>query len=381
MMSNINMLHELTIIIPTYERQKYVLRNMRFWSNKGPRVLVLDGSNAPLSDKDRRSLGLNIRYFHRPIPFNKRMKLAIDMINTPYAVLCADDEIQVPSGIERCIEFLENNKDHAQCCGRAIRFNVAGKVLKVEAAKLDHRSHYVDQNTPIERARYHLGDFLTTTVYAVHRKDSLKHCLRYSMGYDFGNPYPQETLFEIAASAFGKSKVLPCVTWVRSSENDPVAAPGWVREDVLSDWHDNPLNARHVQSFYDAAVAGFENLTSSPEIKKISQEVIKIMEGRVSRDRMMAQKKRLVSPQWPSSWRGELFKRFFSIVKIWGCKLFPKLAPIVLKDYYLQSGNHAYKTLGKSSGIEILDKNELLAIWQMILDFHGSSDATLKGQR
>ena len=78
---------------------------------------------------------------------------------------------------------------------------------------------------------------------------------------------------------------------------------------------------------------------------------------------------------------GTIFQAVFSIVKIWGCKLFPKLAPIVLKDYYLQSGNHAYKTLGKSSGIEILDKNELLAIWQMILDFHGSSDATLKGQR
>lgn len=371
--STSNNLEELTIIIPTYGRPTYVLRNMKFWSDKGPRIIVLDGSEEPLSKQNLRGLGTNIEYFHHFVSFNKRMEIASSMVNTPFAMLCADDEIQVPSGLKQCIEFLKKNDDYEQCCGRSIRFTVSGRILKLEAAKVSHRFHVINQDNPIDRARYHLSDFMTTTVYAVHRSASLKHCLHYSMANNFGNPYPLETLFEIAAAAYGKSKVLSCVTWLRSSENEPVAAPGWLRKDVLSDWHDNPKNNSQVGLFYETAKSVFEHLITSSDKKDIGSEVIDILRVRISHDRNMAKIKRLTAPGWPTPPQLSFLLSALRKFKIFCCKVLPEIAPIFLPNCYLSSGKFYSRTFNKFYGIQIQDKEELSSIWKGIIKFHKES--------
>jgi len=51
-MNQENILNKMTIVIPTYERLEFALRNMNFWSGKQVQVFVLDGSKQKISDKE-----------------------------------------------------------------------------------------------------------------------------------------------------------------------------------------------------------------------------------------------------------------------------------------------------------------------------------------
>ena len=65
------MLKDLSIVIPTYNRQQYALRNIHYWSNRGPEIHVLDGSALPVRDELLSSVGPNIHYHHRyPLLFS-----------------------------------------------------------------------------------------------------------------------------------------------------------------------------------------------------------------------------------------------------------------------------------------------------------------------
>ena len=43
-------LKKLTIIIFSYNRQKYLIRTLKYWSNYDIKLLVLDGSSEKLED-------------------------------------------------------------------------------------------------------------------------------------------------------------------------------------------------------------------------------------------------------------------------------------------------------------------------------------------
>ena len=54
-------LNKLSIVIPTFDRQKYALRSMKYWSDNGvPQVHVLDGSKEPIEQKYLEDLGENL---------------------------------------------------------------------------------------------------------------------------------------------------------------------------------------------------------------------------------------------------------------------------------------------------------------------------------
>jgi hypothetical protein len=47
---NYSILNNLTIVIFSYNRQKYLKRTIGYWSNYDVKLLVLDGSNTKLED-------------------------------------------------------------------------------------------------------------------------------------------------------------------------------------------------------------------------------------------------------------------------------------------------------------------------------------------
>ena len=99
-------LNKLSIVIPTFDRQKYALRSMKYWSDNGiPKVHVLDGSKEPIEQKYLEDLGENLFYYHWPMSMSQRLINIGEYLTTPFTTLMADDEFLLPSGLEMAIKI------------------------------------------------------------------------------------------------------------------------------------------------------------------------------------------------------------------------------------------------------------------------------------
>ena len=138
----------LTIVIPTYNRYKYLLRLLKYYNSYGfpARILILDASSDNPEKPDLLSmLGNNqVEYRRFPPDIRPEEKLAqgIQNISTRYAVICADDDFITPTGLEKSIDFLEGNKDYVVAHGRYITFNRSGDNPDI----IEWRSVYGDKS-------------------------------------------------------------------------------------------------------------------------------------------------------------------------------------------------------------------------------------------
>ena len=103
-------LSNLTLVMPTCNRQNFAIRNMKYWSNTNVKLIVLDDSPKPIDQSKIQSVGKNIIYVHLEKSWAERIMCSFDLINTKYVQLIGDDEFYIISAIENCIKELENNE-------------------------------------------------------------------------------------------------------------------------------------------------------------------------------------------------------------------------------------------------------------------------------
>ncbi len=222
-------LSDLTIVMPTYNRQDYALRNMRYWSGKGPAVHVLDGSSHPIYAHQLLSLSPNIFYHHLPISINARLSKAItdEMVTTEYAILLGDDEFHLPSGLKKCMDRLENS-DLVACLGRCLYFEITeDKDIFSYPWIAPHTSfegYTLLSNDPRERLLKHMNPYLCTTIYAVTKADVWKVNVMAAIT-ETSTIDASEIAYEMACAYQGKSAVIDVLTWLRSGENATTNAP------------------------------------------------------------------------------------------------------------------------------------------------------------
>ena len=49
-------LKDITILIPTYKRNKYLFKNLSFWENYNVNIIILDGGKIPINKKNLKIL-------------------------------------------------------------------------------------------------------------------------------------------------------------------------------------------------------------------------------------------------------------------------------------------------------------------------------------
>ena len=120
---NLNLLKNLTIVIPTYKRQKFITRTMQYWSGKDVAIIVIDGSKKSLDTNILNQLKTNIKYIHSPKSYYERLLSVINLINSQYVMMGCDDEFYIPSALNSCLVKLSLDNQLVTCTGRAIEFN------------------------------------------------------------------------------------------------------------------------------------------------------------------------------------------------------------------------------------------------------------------
>ena len=90
-------LSELTVVILSYQRQDFLARNMAYWSGQLPTIIVVDGTERPLSSKILEKMTPNIQYHWMNTRYEDRLRSVIPLIRTKYVVQLCNDEFFFPN--------------------------------------------------------------------------------------------------------------------------------------------------------------------------------------------------------------------------------------------------------------------------------------------
>jgi glycosyltransferase domain-containing protein len=217
-----NNLKKLTLVIPTYERQRFAIRAMRYWSSLGPEVYVVDGSKMPLRNEDLRGLNDNIHYHHIKEGLYSRLAHVLPHIKTKYTSLIGDDEFFLPSGLNIAIDFLDSNPEFVSCSGQCIRFIKRANNIFWQKDYNRLKGYSVLNADPMERMIYHMSHYTPSTIYAVSRTEDWKSVMALVTTKEYPVYAIGELQFEMAMSYRGKSIAINNILWIRSSENQGI---------------------------------------------------------------------------------------------------------------------------------------------------------------
>ena len=251
-----NDLHKLTIVIPTYERQKFLFRQVEFWKHTNAKVIILDGSAHSWTAFNSKTLPLNIEYFHIPESIERRFGFAISKLNTEYAVLLSDDEMFIPSALQQCIAELDRFQDYVVCKGIAIGFNYSVKQVSGFPVYKNLQGYIIDHERPEDRVNAHMSKYAMAVLWGVTRTSVFKRMLNAMSQGPFLSAAVGEMQCSIIAAWSGKIKVIDELMWLRSSENKSI---WWSFGNLqFHDWFLNPANKSEVQKCLSSVLVNID---------------------------------------------------------------------------------------------------------------------------
>jgi glycosyltransferase domain-containing protein len=256
-------LSRLTLVIPSYNRQDFVLRVINYWADKGPRLIVLDGSAKPIETAKLDIFRSRIQYLHRPVGMYQRLMEAMDLVVTDFVAYAGDDEFYIPSAVESCIRELEKDDDLIACCGRALGFSSMNQRVAGFPQYPRLEEYVVDADSAEERVVQHMRDYVPSLIYAICRASQWKTAWRYALQTEFHFFASGELQLEMFMAYAGRSRVLPELMWLRShGETESVRGTDlWLddKKTFPAWWADSSKVSEH-EEFVSIMSQGFSEL-------------------------------------------------------------------------------------------------------------------------
>ena len=216
-------LKDLTLLMPTFNRQKYAKRAIDYWSNTDVNLIVLDGSPKPIQSEFTTKLSKQITYVQNQESWIDRIVLGSNLTATPFTMLICDDEFYLPSALKLLISELNLNKEINTAAGLAVAFYPYANTLFFRRIYREFINASVLLDDPIERVVHHMKPYAVTSLYGMNRTQVFRKNIEVARICSIlPDPASFELGFEIANSYQGKTKVIPVISWLRSMENPPI---------------------------------------------------------------------------------------------------------------------------------------------------------------
>ena len=205
----------LTCLIPTHNRPQFLRRMLQFYSQFPPgfSVLVVDSGNPQaaaehLAIVEAWKSELNIEYRYFDLNFVDKCARGLELVQTPFVVLCAHDDLLFPDAVWRCVEFLEREPEFSSAIGRTAEMHPnrphwCCRVL---------RGYPIEDDRPFERCRQ-LAAVWFNNFYAVYRTKNLLDMFQVtaaSTDYSFDFNLHEFLLSQLNVLR-GRVKVLPLI--------------------------------------------------------------------------------------------------------------------------------------------------------------------------
>jgi glycosyltransferase domain-containing protein len=235
---NESFLDKLTIVIPTYERQEYIIRCMKYWSGKKVKVIVVDGSKISLEVSVVGTFSKNIKYIHNPIGLYGRMLSSIELIETEYVMQGCDDEFYIPSALNSCLKKLSSNSNFVSCIGRALAFNYNNKLVFSYDIYRRLKNLKLDDPNPTTRIKKHFSNYVPAHLYAVCKASIWKVIAKYVFSKEYNFYGAWEMQIELLVPFANKTLSIPELMWLRSMEVQAIrgTSPSMTPSLRMFDW-------------------------------------------------------------------------------------------------------------------------------------------------
>ena len=211
-------LEKLTIVVYSYNRQKYLERTIRYWLNFDVRLLILDGSKVKLSCPSLSEKKL--KYIHDTRGLYPRMLNSINHINTEFVILACDDEFYLPSVLSACVEFLLKEPSFLSCGGRSIGFRTSKGGKKIFGCEQypKFRNFCLDDSNVLKRIQSHFSNYVPAHMYSVMRSNKWKIICKHVYEKEYNFFAAMELQMEFLIMVSGKSKIISELMWMRNKE-------------------------------------------------------------------------------------------------------------------------------------------------------------------
>jgi len=167
----------LTIVIATKNRSEFMARLLNYYADTNYRHWIYVGDSSDSShfectkDVINQLKGrLKVRIYKYPdLSGQESLNKLLEMITTPYVVYIGDDDFLVTSGLQDCIEFLENNKEYTGANGRGVAFSLRNYGPKGQFQSLGgYRQRAIEADTAVGRLLLYFERYFVT-VFSVQR--------------------------------------------------------------------------------------------------------------------------------------------------------------------------------------------------------------------
>jgi glycosyltransferase domain-containing protein len=176
----------LTVIVPTRNRSPYLLRLLSYYREQhfNHRLLILDSSDPEHARKNRLavdslkgSFEIEHKLYGSEVLSVQKVDDALSSVDTPYAVLGADDDFIIPATLNLALEFLQSHTDYSLVHGEAITFSLeSGTAWGQLEAVWRHDQGNIENPSGGERLVNHFTNY-STTWHSVHRTKRLRENL------------------------------------------------------------------------------------------------------------------------------------------------------------------------------------------------------------
>jgi glycosyltransferase domain-containing protein len=238
-------LTDLTVVVVSLDRQKYLQRQIDYWSGSGVTLLLVDGSHCSTSFEIESEFRNEVLYIHRPESIWNRLQLASELVKTRYCVLLPDDEFFIKSAVNEFIELMETEPEIDSVVGSAIRFSFRDPILHASEVYSAFRNITGSKKYGLPGIEQFWNDenyVVHFPIYSVMRSRAFKKMTTVAFSRNFGNAYAHEVLFNVVFPFYFYSVVVPTLCWLRSDENLPLSSESFNRSVRFSSWFTDPLN-------------------------------------------------------------------------------------------------------------------------------------------
>ena len=225
---------ELTVIIPTKNRPKFIRRSVKYWNNYNFPIIIADGSDNSQKEWMDLNANQNIKYFHKKVSFPKRLSMAGKLIKTKYTIFLCDDEFYAVEALKKCINFLDLNNDFIAVNGRVIGFANINNKLVCRHIYDNWTGRARPEGDPKERMISHMKNYANTLGVSVTRSDLWIKCADFYSNNEFPLFAQWEIQMNLFLSFAGKSKTLDILMHFRSLEEETPPLPSIIKNQIPS---------------------------------------------------------------------------------------------------------------------------------------------------
>lgn len=219
-------LSSLTMVFITRNRQELVLKNSRIYQGLGAAIVILDGSDSPIVEIDQSSFSDRFTYIYSLECLERRLSLAAECVHTPFTIVSTDDDLLVPSALQKSMNFLLEHPEILSCSGRAIGFERLSSKLNLLDCYPEHDSpeNSLLPSSIFLRTLQYFRTYSSRYFYSVYRTEDWIPIYTNFVGKRSLARNYLELIIEFRACLKGSHHILSNLFWLRNFTNAPIRA-------------------------------------------------------------------------------------------------------------------------------------------------------------